>query len=134
MPSAVAPLFDSHCHVDLEQFDADRTEVLARARTAGDLAAFRQEVTDRFGPMPAPVLRLVEVAELRLSAETGGLVVVDEQPADSGMTMIVAAPGPQAVLSWLAANSSAAPFESFAIEPAGNGGVTGSIRFGGSAP
>ncbi len=35
MPSAVAPLFDSHCHVDLEQFDADRTEVLARARTAG---------------------------------------------------------------------------------------------------
>lgn len=35
MPSAVAPLFDSHCHVDLAQFDADRTEVLARARTAG---------------------------------------------------------------------------------------------------
>ena len=35
MPSVVAPLIDSHCHVDLEQFDADRTEVLARARTAG---------------------------------------------------------------------------------------------------
>ena len=28
---------------------------LARARTIGDLAAFRQEVTDRFGPMPQPV-------------------------------------------------------------------------------
>ena len=38
---------------------------LARARSTGDLAAFRQEVTDRFGPMPPPVLRLVEVAELR---------------------------------------------------------------------
>jgi transcription-repair coupling factor (superfamily II helicase) len=46
---------------------------LARARTAGDLAAFRQEVTDRFGPMPAPVLRLVEVAELRLAAEAAGI-------------------------------------------------------------
>ena len=43
---------------------------LARARTIGDLAAFRQEVTDRFGPMPQPVIRLVEVAELRLVAET----------------------------------------------------------------
>ncbi len=46
---------------------------LARARTAGDLAAFRQEVIDRFGPMPAPVLRLVEVAELRLAAEAAGI-------------------------------------------------------------
>ncbi len=46
---------------------------LARARTIGDLAAFRQEVIDRYGPMPAPVLRLVEVAELRLSAESAGV-------------------------------------------------------------
>jgi transcription-repair coupling factor (superfamily II helicase) len=46
---------------------------LARARTAGDLAAFRQEVTDRFGPMPQPVTRLVEVAELRLAAEAAGV-------------------------------------------------------------
>ena len=46
---------------------------LARARTPGDLAAFRQEVTDRFGPMPPPVVRLVEVAELRLAAEAAGV-------------------------------------------------------------
>jgi transcription-repair coupling factor (superfamily II helicase) len=46
---------------------------LARARSAGDLAAFRQEVTDRFGPMPTPVVRLVEVAELRLAAEAAGV-------------------------------------------------------------
>ncbi|HET7026265.1 MAG TPA: transcription-repair coupling factor [Candidatus Limnocylindrales bacterium] len=46
---------------------------LARARTPGDVAAFRQEVTDRFGPMPAPVLRLAEVAELRLRAESAGV-------------------------------------------------------------
>ena len=48
---------------------------LARARTAGDIAAFRQEVTDRFGPMPPSVPRLVEVAELRLAAEAAGRVV-----------------------------------------------------------
>jgi transcription-repair coupling factor (superfamily II helicase) len=46
---------------------------LARARTSGDVAAFRQELADRFGPLPAPVLRLVEVAELRLAAEAAGI-------------------------------------------------------------
>ncbi len=46
---------------------------LAKARTLGDLAAFRQEATDRFGPMPPPVVRLVEVAELRLAAEAAGI-------------------------------------------------------------
>jgi transcription-repair coupling factor (superfamily II helicase) len=46
---------------------------LARARSVGDVAAFRQEVTDRFGPMPEPVTRLAEVAELRLAAESAGV-------------------------------------------------------------
>jgi transcription-repair coupling factor (superfamily II helicase) len=46
---------------------------IARARSAGDLAAFRQEVADRFGPPPEPVRRLIEVAELRLAAEAAGV-------------------------------------------------------------
>jgi TatD DNase family protein len=29
------PLVDSHCHIDMPQFDADRDEVVARAREAG---------------------------------------------------------------------------------------------------
>ena len=28
-------LVDSHCHIDMPQFDADREEVVARAREAG---------------------------------------------------------------------------------------------------
>jgi transcription-repair coupling factor (superfamily II helicase) len=52
---------------------------LARARTAGDLASFRQEVTDRFGPMPTPVARLVEVAELRLAAEAAGVASMSRE-------------------------------------------------------
>jgi transcription-repair coupling factor (superfamily II helicase) len=52
---------------------------LARARTPGDLAAFRQELTDRFGPMPPPVVRLVEVAELRLAAERVGVASMSRE-------------------------------------------------------
>jgi transcription-repair coupling factor (superfamily II helicase) len=52
---------------------------LARARTPGDLAAFRQELTDRFGPMPPPVVRLVEIAELRLAAERVGVASMSRE-------------------------------------------------------
>ena len=52
---------------------------LARARTTGDLAAFRQEVIDRDGPMPDPVVRLVEVAELRLTAEAAGVASISRE-------------------------------------------------------
>ena len=52
---------------------------LARARTPGDVAAFRQEVIDRFGPLPEPVLRLAEVAELRLAAESVGIASMSRE-------------------------------------------------------
>jgi len=52
---------------------------LARARSQGDVAAFRQEVIDRFGPMPPPVLQLVEVAELRLAAEAVGVSSISRE-------------------------------------------------------
>ncbi|HEX8939107.1 MAG TPA: transcription-repair coupling factor [Candidatus Limnocylindrales bacterium] len=52
---------------------------LARVREAGELAAFRQEVSDRYGPPPEPVLRLMEVAELRLDAERIGLASLSRE-------------------------------------------------------
>jgi transcription-repair coupling factor (superfamily II helicase) len=77
VPQAVVDLpVDAHLPDGYVPDTAQKLELyrrLARARTAGDLAAFRQEVTDRYGPMPAPVLRLVEVAELRLAAEGAGV-------------------------------------------------------------
>ncbi len=76
-PQAVVDLpVDAHLPDDYVPDVAQKLELyrrLARARSVGDVAAFRQEVTDRYGPMPAPVLRLVEVAELRLSAESAGV-------------------------------------------------------------
>ena len=68
---------DAHLPDDYVPEVAQKLELyrrLARARTLGDVAAFRQEVTDRYGPLPAPVLRLAEVAELRLAAESAGVV------------------------------------------------------------
>jgi transcription-repair coupling factor (superfamily II helicase) len=76
-PQAVVDLpVDAHLPDDFVADEAQKLELyrrLARARSTGDVAAFRQEVTDRYGPMPAPVLRLVEVAELRLAAESAGV-------------------------------------------------------------
>jgi transcription-repair coupling factor (superfamily II helicase) len=76
-PQAVVDLpVEAHLPTEYVPDEAQKLELyrrLARARSAGDLAAFRQEVTDRFGPMPQPVVRLIEVAELRLAAEAAGV-------------------------------------------------------------
>ncbi len=82
-PAALAPAgatvdlpVDAHLPDAYVPDEAAKLELyrrLARARTPGDLAAFRQDVADRFGPLPAAVVRLVEVAELRLAAEAAGI-------------------------------------------------------------
>ena len=82
-PQAVVDLpVDAHLPDDYVPDVAQKLELyrrLARARSAGDVAAFRQEVTDRFGPMPASVTLLVEVAELRLAAEAAGVSSISRE-------------------------------------------------------
>jgi transcription-repair coupling factor (superfamily II helicase) len=82
-PQAVVDLpLEAHLPDDYVADEAQKLELyrrLARARTPGDLAAFRQEVIDRFGPMPEPVLRLAEVAELRLTAEAAGIASISRE-------------------------------------------------------
>ncbi len=55
---------------------------LGRVRSDGELAAFRQELIDRFGPLPQPVLRLLEVVELRLAAEKAGIVSISREEGE----------------------------------------------------
>jgi transcription-repair coupling factor (superfamily II helicase) len=55
---------------------------LGRVRTAGELAAFRQELVDRFGPLPQPVLRLLEVVELRMAAENAGIASISREEGE----------------------------------------------------
>jgi transcription-repair coupling factor (superfamily II helicase) len=82
-PQAIVDLpVEAHLPDDYVPEEAQKLELyrrLARARDAGDLAAFRQELTDRFGPMPQPVVRLVEVAELRLAAESAGVASMSRE-------------------------------------------------------
>jgi transcription-repair coupling factor (superfamily II helicase) len=82
-PQAVVDLpLEARLPDDYVPDEAQKLELyrrLARARTAGDLAAFRQEVIDRYGPMPPHVVRLVEVAELRLLAETVGISSISRE-------------------------------------------------------
>ena len=82
-PQAVVDLpVEAHLPDDYVPDEAQKLELyrrLARARSTGDLAAFRQEVLDRYGPMPDPVTRLIEVAELRLTAEAAGVASISRE-------------------------------------------------------
>ncbi|MEO8625126.1 MAG: transcription-repair coupling factor, partial [Candidatus Limnocylindrales bacterium] len=46
---------------------------LGKAGTTGEVAQIQAEMVDRFGALPAPVERLLEVARLRITAEAAGI-------------------------------------------------------------
>ncbi|HYH94281.1 MAG TPA: transcription-repair coupling factor [Candidatus Saccharimonadales bacterium] len=110
-PQAVIDLpVEAHLPSDYVPEDAPKLELyrrLARARTPADLAAFRQDVTDRFGPMPPAVLRLVEVAELRLAAEAAGVYSISREEG------------------WLVVRFGASLTRSMAMRLLGEGGLPG---------
>jgi TatD DNase family protein len=97
--NSVVRLVDSHCHVDMPQFDADRDEVVARAREAGlvemlvvggvdEAAGHRRalEVAGRFGlpatagvhPHEARFATDAVYDELRGLAREGRIVAIGE--------------------------------------------------------
>ena len=76
---------DAHLPDDYVPETSQKLELyrrLGRVRTAGELAAFRQELVDRFGPLPQPVLRLLEVVELRMATETAGIASISREEGD----------------------------------------------------
>jgi transcription-repair coupling factor (superfamily II helicase) len=111
IPQAVIDLpMDAHLPTDYVAEEAQKLELyrrLAKARTPGEIAAFRQEVIDRFGAMPEPVLRLVEVAELRLAAEGAGIGSISREEG------------------WLVVRFGAGLSRSMAMRLLGEGGLPG---------
>jgi transcription-repair coupling factor (superfamily II helicase) len=85
-PGAVVDLpVDAHLPDGYVPDTAQKLELyrrLGRVRTAGELAAFRQELSDRFGPPPQPVLKLLEVVELRMAAESAGIASISREEGE----------------------------------------------------
>ena len=75
-----AHLPDSYVPETSQKLDLYRR--LGRVHTQGELAAFRQELLDRFGPPPQPVLRLLEVVELRMAAENAGIASISREEGE----------------------------------------------------
>lgn len=60
--------FFSADYVADQRLKIDLYRRLSRVTNSDQLVAFRQELVDRFGPLPAPVERLLQIAELRIDA------------------------------------------------------------------
>ena len=65
-----------HDYVPDERLRLMAYTTLAQATSEQDIAEFVAEMTDRYGPLPAPVLVLVEVAQLRLLARSAGITEI----------------------------------------------------------
>ncbi|HVM30263.1 MAG TPA: transcription-repair coupling factor [Candidatus Limnocylindrales bacterium] len=67
---------DAYLPDDYVQHEPQKLELyrrLGRAATEGEVAAVAAEMVDRFGPLPPPVDRLLEVARLRIAADAAGI-------------------------------------------------------------
>ncbi|AWB06440.1 transcription-repair coupling factor (plasmid) [Azospirillum humicireducens] len=60
---------------------------IARTREAGELDALREEIEDRFGPLPDPVKRLLAVASLRCRCRALGIASLGCGPAGVAATL-----------------------------------------------
>ncbi|PWC82133.1 hypothetical protein TSO5_31030 [Azospirillum sp. TSO5] len=60
---------------------------IARTREAGELDALREEMEDRFGPLPDPVERLLAIADLRCRCRALGVASLGCGPAGVAVTL-----------------------------------------------
>ncbi len=60
---------------------------IARTRDAGELDALREEMEDRFGPLPGPVERLLAIASLRCRCRALGVASLGCGPAGVAATL-----------------------------------------------
>ena len=70
------PAYLTDAYVPDEAVKLDLYRRLARAETAGEIQAVRDELRDRFGPLPDDAQRLLLVSELRVLGARAGLEMV----------------------------------------------------------
>ena len=68
-----------HDYIPSERLRLEMYKRLSEVRTADDVAAIRDELTDRYGDLPVPVDRLLMVALFRIRARAAGLSEVTIQ-------------------------------------------------------
>jgi len=68
-----------HQYVPGERLRLEAYTRIAAIDSAQDIVAVRDELTDRYGPPPPPVLSLLEVARLRARARRAGLTDITQQ-------------------------------------------------------
>ena len=68
-----------HDYVPHERLRLEAYAKIAAAASDADIAAVRDELTDRYGPVPAPVALLFKVAALRASARAMGVTAITYQ-------------------------------------------------------
>ncbi|CAN5684820.1 transcription-repair coupling factor [soil metagenome] len=76
---------DAYLPDDYVEHEPQKLELyrrLGRAATDNEVAAVRSEMVDRFGAVPAPVERLLEVARLRIAAEAAGIASLAREGRD----------------------------------------------------
>jgi transcription-repair coupling factor (superfamily II helicase) len=61
---------------------------LASAETDADLDLLREELVDRFGPTPPPVLALLACHRLRLIAKANGVIKIDARPERASLQFV----------------------------------------------
>jgi transcription-repair coupling factor (superfamily II helicase) len=71
---------DAFLPTDYVPFEAAKIDVhrrIAAAREPGELRALRDELRDRFGPLPEPVANLLELGRLRIELSKAGVGVAE---------------------------------------------------------
>jgi len=68
-----------HSYVPGERLRLEAYTRIAAIDSAADITAVSEELTDRYGPMPDPVLGLLAVASLRTQARKAGLADITQQ-------------------------------------------------------
>jgi transcription-repair coupling factor (superfamily II helicase) len=68
-----------HDYVPGERLRLEAYTKIAAVDSAADIAAISSEMTDRYGPVPQPVLNLLAVARLRAAARRAGLTDITQQ-------------------------------------------------------